>query len=218
MRSEKIVVGNSPFIGVLSVLGNNFFLAPYTSNKKELVKITESTGLKPIKAGLAESPLLGVFCIAFKKRLAITELATKKEVSFLEENGFKPVKIHGVTAIGNLFKVINNVVLGPKTEKNCFSLIEDALGVEVVGVKVAGSVLVGSSIVGNKNGFVARPDITMQEFREIQDILGLEGTTSTANYGDRFIGNSVVANNKTILFGENTSTHEIFRIENVLKK
>jgi len=65
-------------------------------------------------------------------------------------------------------------------------------------------------------GFVAHPNTSDEELDVLEDVFGVEGTTSTANYGDPFVRASIVANSYGIIVGERTSPVEILRIEDVL--
>ena len=85
--------------------------------------------------------------------------------------------------------------------------------VECVESEVAKSDLVGSSMVLTNHGFTVNPLVSEEEFSFIGKKTGLCGTTATANYGDKFIGNSVIANSKVALAGLHTSGHELMRID-----
>ena len=216
MNSDKIVLNNSPYIGVLAVMTEEMLLVPYSTTKKEETALQNVTGLEPIRISIAETPLLGAFIVAYKKKVAVPDITSIHEIRRLEEHGIKVGKVGGRTALGNLFRVVNDTALGPSSEQQFFQDIERILGLKVNPVTIARSSLIGSSMAGNANGFAVRPDILESEMENIEKLLGLEGVRSTANYGDRFLGNSVIANSNSIVYGVNTTTHEIFRIENAL--
>jgi len=49
------------------------------------------------------------------------------------------------------------------------------------------------------------------EFMELKKIFNVDGKATTANYGDPFVGNDVVANSKAAVVGAYTSGHELIR-------
>ena len=78
---------------------------------------------------------------------------------------------------------------------------------------IGGSDLIGSLCVASNKGFIVSPSVTKKEFKIIEKALKVKGTSATANYGDKFVGNSVIANSKAVIVGSLTSGHELNRID-----
>ena len=91
--------------------------------------------------------------------------------------------------------------------------ISDFLKVESIEMKIAGNEIAGSSLVLSNKGFIASNKITQKEFDKLKAFLKIEGKATTANYGDSFVGNSVIANSKAIITGMLTTNVEILRIQ-----
>ncbi|MDP6670630.1 MAG: translation initiation factor IF-6, partial [archaeon] len=82
-----------------------------------------------------------------------------------------------------------------------------------IEAEIAESDLIGSNIVLTNKGFIANPMISEKEFKKIEKNTGLEGATATANFGDKFVGNGVIANSNTAFVGLRTTGHELIRID-----
>ena len=81
---------------------------------------------------------------------------------------------------------------------------------------IAGTELTGASVVATNKGFLAHPNTTDGEMSTLKRVFGVEGTTTTVNYGDPFVRTAVVANSKGVIVGGDTSPVELMRIEDVL--
>ena len=53
--------------------------------------------------------------------------------------------------------------------------------------------------------------------KKIQETLNIRGGSATANTGDSFVRNSVIANEKGFIVGDQTTGHELNRIEEALE-
>ncbi len=214
MRLDKRTLAASPFVGVFGILTDKIMLLPHVALGKERSGLTELTGVEFIEADIAASSLLGVLGVGVKDKIALSELARDEEIESLQSAGLKVEKINGVTALGNMACISDKGgVISPALSNAQKSQLESFFGVEIVFSKIAESDLTGSSIVANSKGFIVRPKVTEQEFEVVKKALKVEGIPTTANYGDRFVGNSVLANNESVIAGINSTGHELIRIE-----
>ncbi len=218
MNIFKTTINSSPFVGVFSCASEKFALAPMSTPQKKVDAIEEHLQVKVVRASLANSSLLGVLCVLFEDKIIISEIVEEREKKFLEKNGLKVKQIDGYTAIGNLISLNKNggiasTLLSPKNVKE----IEEFFGVKLVQKDFAHSNLAGAAALATNKGFIVHPNISKAEFMEMQKIFQVEGNPTTANYGDSFIGNDVVANSKGAMVGEITTTFELTRIDEALR-
>jgi len=214
MRIDKRSLNASPFIGVFGILTDSILLVPNGIQAKEEKGLAELAGVELVKASIAASPLLGVLGLGVGDKIALSEIALPEEVESLEQAGLKVRVVKGVTALGNLACIAEKGgVISPILSREQALALEDFFGVKLVVSRVAGLDLAGSSLVATKKGFIAHPQTTPQELEKFKEAFGVQGILTTANYGDRFVGNSVIANTQSVLVGKNTTAHEIIRIE-----
>ncbi len=214
MKLDKRSLNASPFVGVFGILTDKVLLVPHNIQPKEEKGLAELTGAEVIKASIASSPLLGVLGIASGKKIALSEIALDSELKELESAGFKAMRLEGVTALGNLacFTEKGGIVSPVLSEKQSAALSE-FFGVKAKTSKVAGLDITGASVAASKKGFIAHPKTSAGEMKALEKAFRAGGILTTANYGDRFVGNSVLANSSSAIAGINTTGHELIRIE-----
>ncbi len=214
MRVDKRLLNASPFVGVFGILTEKLFLVPKNIQSKEEKGLADLVGVEVLKASIAASPLLGVLGLGVGNKIALSEIALAEEASTLEKAGLKVRILRGVTALGNLACITKKGgVVSPILSGEQTSELEEFFGVKLVVSRVAGLDLAGSSLVATNKGFIAHPQATPLELEKIRSAFGVKGILTTANYGDRFVGNSVLANTNAVIVGKNTTAHEIIRIE-----
>ncbi len=214
MNIEMGTVKSSPFVGVFSVVTDKIALFPKVMETKEKKKVEKLFGLETIYTSLANSSLLGVLAIGNSHGFAVSEIAEQDEIDALQESGIRIKKVLGITALGNLVGCNDEKAFCSKAvPKKTVEEIGKALNVECVETEIAESDLVGSNIVLTNKGFIANPLVSEEEFKKIEKETGLEGATATANFGDKFVGNGVIANSNAALAGLRTTGHELIRID-----
>ncbi|HIH22014.1 MAG: translation initiation factor IF-6 [Candidatus Diapherotrites archaeon] len=218
MRILRESIKNSPYLGIFCIATEKHFIVPEQAERKVLEKIEEALEAEAIKASIASTSLLGVLAKANKHGIIIPEIAEREEVQELEEKGIKAKVIKGNLALGNLIALNDSkAVLSPLISKKQQGEIEKFLKVECMQAKIGSSELAGSSMVLTNNGFLINNNASKQEFEKIKAFLGVEGKGTTANYGDSFVGNSVIANTKAVIVGSLTTNIELLRIKEGLE-
>jgi translation initiation factor 6 len=71
----------------------------------------------------------------------------------------------------------------------------------------------GAGLVLTNRGFIATPRLSDEVFERLCQLTGMNGALSSANYGDAWIGNSVLANDHGAIAGENTSPAELLHMD-----
>ncbi|MEM0360394.1 MAG: translation initiation factor IF-6 [Candidatus Diapherotrites archaeon] len=214
MRIDKRSIVASPFIGVFGILTDKFFLVPTSILEKELFGLQELVGVEVLKASIAGSPLLGALGVGVGEKIAVSELARDKEIEEMEKAGLKVKRIPGITALGNLARITEKGgILSPALSSEQCKTLKSFFGTTMIQTTIAGLDLAGSCIAASSTGFIVHPSVSKTEFEKICEALKVNGKPTTANYGDRFVGNSVLANKNAVLLGANTTGHELLRIE-----
>lgn len=213
MKFEKGTIKASPYLGVFSIVTEKIALVPEGIFKKEFA-LFKHFDVEVIKCSLGECSLLGVLAAALSDKVLVSELATEKEMQHLEENGLKVKKLLEVTALGNLLRVTEKGGLATRLfSSKQLSEIESFFRIKLLHGSIAGSDLIGSSCTASVNGFLANPEISSEELSQLEKAFKTSGTVGTANYGDRFVGNCILANSKAVLTGRNTTGYELIRID-----
>jgi translation initiation factor 6 len=95
--------------------------------------------------------------------------------------------------------------------------IEDILNVETVVYDFAGTYLPGSVSIANNNGCLVHPLATDEEIEYISSILKVETDVSTINRGLPYLSGGAIVNDKSGIFGQDSTGPEMMRLTNILK-
>jgi translation initiation factor 6 len=205
-------------VGIFAIATEKFVLVPKTISAKEERVVKGLFGADIIKASIANSGLLGVLAAGNSRGIVAGSVIEGREEKELLEAGVRVKTIENFSAVGNLLAVNDSKGICP----NAFSEkqrkeIERFLGVELMEATIAGSDVVGAGIVATNRGFVLNKTASAKEAEEIEKHFGIKGTKATANAGDCFLGNSLVANGENALAGINTTGFELSRIDEGLR-
>ncbi|MFH1225041.1 MAG: translation initiation factor IF-6 [Candidatus Diapherotrites archaeon] len=217
MEIEKGTVRGSPYLGVFSVVTEDVAILPKFVEQKEIANYERTLGIEVIKANIMESALAGIFMTGVGKKFVVPYAAGNGEVKFLRSQGLE-IEMIGATALGNMIAlnssggVVSRLLPHAEREK-----LADFFGIKFEAMDVAGSDVPGSAITVTENGFIVNPNVNEKEFKMLGKIFGVSGKPTTANYGDPFVGNDVVANSRGAIVGTYTSGHELIRIDEGLR-
>ncbi len=218
MKIELGTVRETPFVGIFTIATEKFVLVPKTISTKEEKTITNLFDVEIIKASIANSGLLGVLSAGNSKGIIAGSVVEEKEEKEIEQAGIKIKKIENMSAVGNLIalndsKGVCSAAFSKKQQKE----IEKFSGIKLKEATVAGSDLVGAGIVATNKGFVLNKMATDEEGKIIEKHFGIQGAKGTANAGDCFVGNSLIANSQAAFAGRNTTGFELARIDEGLR-
>jgi translation initiation factor 6 len=203
---------SSPYIGVFCSLNDKYLVYPNTAEKKELNGL-KKLKVKMVPATISSTSLIGIFSKSLNDKILVTDLIEANEKKALEKKGLK-VKEIDLTAVGNLI-ALNEFggIASPLLSKKQVKEISDFFEVKFKVMGIGGSNLTGSCVCVTNKGFIVHPNITEKEFSLLEKVFKVRGAPTTANYGDRFVGNSVLANSKGIIVGLLTTGPELTRID-----
>lgn len=214
MHLVKGTIKGSPFVGVYVLATDSYCVIPKGTHKKEIAKLEEALEVELIKAHIGGTSLIGALAAGNKKGLIVPGIIEERELDELKASGLKVRVIQGNSALGNLVALNDKgLVLSSSLSDEEKKEIKDFFGLPSIELSYGLNALIGASTVVNDNGFIIHPRITKEEFEIVKKVLGVNGMRSTANYGDAFVRNSVIANSFGALIGPNTSGPEMIRID-----
>ncbi len=210
-------IRNTPYLGIFCSLTEKLCLLPKIP-KKQLKEFEDLFNVEALCCSIAGSSLLGVFCAGNRNRFVIPDLILKEEKEFLENSGIK-IKIIDfyASALGNLIACNDKkAIISKIIPKDIADDIGKFLKVEVLHSNIANTKIPGSCLVVTNKGFIVNPNIKEKEFNTLKNFLKLDGKLTTANCGDSFVGNDVIANSNGIAVGNLTTPVEVMKIEEAL--
>lgn len=217
MEAAKTKILGSNYIGLFGIANDNLcFLPPNIDLKAEKI-VAQTMDVKTVKTSLYGSELLSVFAKMNNKFCVLPDFVSKKEIETIEKE-IKVKIIKTEKAIGNLIELNDTGAIISKTaEINIVNeLKKENLLVEQMNL--ARTDAIGSALVSTNKGFVISPNATIEEIEIIEKTLKIKGGSSTANTGDSLIRNSILANKKGFIAGENTTGFELNRIDEALEQ
>lgn len=213
MKINRKNIKGSPFIGVFGLTTERIGLFP-RMEKKERKKIEDFLEVEVIETMIGNSNLIGVLAAGNKKGFVVGEIVEGNELKALKEKGVKVKVVPGLNALGNLI-ALNDYggIMSRLIPKETAREIKNFFRIPFIETGIANTEVVGSCIACTNKGFIVNPGVTKKEMNAVKKVLRVKGNASTVNYGDPFASNGVIANSKAAFIGEQTSGHEIIRID-----
>jgi translation initiation factor 6 len=212
MDIKRTKILGSDYLGLFTITNDKLCFVPESIDTKS-TKILESTlDVKVVKTLLYDSSLLAVFAKMNNNEIFIPEYALNREIELIEKE-IKVNIINTTKALGNLIEINDNFAVISNTLKEVTKLSN----LEILRTNIAGSDAIGSALLLTNKSFLINPNATKEEIKNLQQTLNLNGGSSTANTGDALIRNSMIANKNGAIVGEQTTGHEMNRIEETLE-
>lgn len=220
MIIKSQVFGRS-LIGVYLSGNNSWIFYPPSILKPTLKKIRNTFEEPLCPLTINNSHLLGVYMVSNKSGVIVPDLMRDDELSLLKSsiNGEMNVGVLKSidNAFGNLILCNDKGAIISTLLKNNKKEIEDVLNVETVVYEFAGSYLPGSISLANNHGCVVSPLANDDEIEFISSILKVnEIDVSTINRGMPYLSSGAVVNDKSGIFGVDSTGPEMMRLSNVL--
>ena len=222
LRSQ--VFGRS-LIGVYLTSNNAFILYPPTLLKPLLKKYKNIFKEPFYPITIHSSNLLGVYTASNKFGIIVPHIIKDDEYEKLKEIFKDEVNSPQIGVLKSIDNAYGNLVLCNDKGAIISSLlkdyrkeIEDVLNVETVVFEFANSYLPGSISLANNNGCLVHPLSTDDEIEYISSILKVDETdVSTINRGVPYLNSGAIVNDKSGIFGVNSTGPELMRITSVLQ-
>ncbi|MFW9828996.1 MAG: translation initiation factor IF-6 [Candidatus Thorarchaeota archaeon] len=221
MMIIKAQVFGRSLIGVYLTANNSFILYPPTLIKSLLKKFNTVFEIPFYPLTINNSTLLGVYIASNKYGIIVPNIIRDDELENLKTYVKDSTQI-GVlksidNAFGNLILCNDKGAIISSFLQNQRKEIEDVLNVEVVVFEFADYYLPGSISLTNNYGCLVHPLTTDSEIDKISSILKVEEIdVSTINRGVPYLSSGAIINDKSGIFGIDSTGPELMRLTSVL--
>ena len=220
MIIKSQIFGRS-LIGVYLSGNNSRIFFPPTIMKSTLKNFKNAfeEPLSPLT--INNSNLIGVYMTSNINGIILPEIIRDDELNLLKSTVNGDMNIGVIKSIdnafGNLILCNDKGAIISSLLKEKRSEIEDILSVETVVYEFAGSYLPGSIALANNHGCVVSPLANDDEIDFLSSILKVdEIDVSTINRGMPYLSSGAVVNDKSGIFGVDSTGPEMMRLSNVL--
>ncbi len=214
------IFGNN-LIGAYLSANNSFVLYPPNILDQLYVKFTNTFEEPFYPLTINDSHLLGIYIASNKYGIILPQIIKDEEINSLKAHLNDSIAIKKLKSIDNAF---GNLILCndkgaiisaflSEYRKN----IEDILNVETFVYEFAKSSLPGSLSLTNNKGCLVSPLTSDDEIETITSVLKVKETdVSSINRGIQYLGAGAIVNDKSAIFGAESTGPELSRIVAVL--
>lgn len=214
---KKISILKSNYIGVYARAWEDIAILPTTVESEVISDFQEVLGVEVRKTQINSSNLIGSMTVINSRGIIVAQNGwesgfdlgqSDRNVLFLKDK---------FNAVGNDIIANDNAALIHTGFNNTSrKKIEDTLGVEVIKGTIGGIKTVGSVAVATQKGMLVTPEASEEEQEFLAGFFKVPVKAGTANFGNMYIGASIVANSKGVLVGKDTTPIELGRIDDIL--
>lgn len=209
-------------IGLFSKASDRICVLANTVPAKKAEKIREVVGANIFQTSIANSEVVGIFCLLNSNGIVLPKIANDFEIRNFKDTAEELGMSVGV--VGSRFTCLGNLVLcndrgavvsrllSPRDRK----IIGDCLDVESERGTVAGLDSVGSCGIATNRGCILHRDATEEELDKFQEVLRVDTDIGTANFGSPFLGSCGIASSRGLVVGGGTTGPEAARIMEAL--
>jgi len=222
MEIGKMSFFGNPNIGVYAYANDELLLLPPGLGRDDIEELLGILKTKiVIETKLAGTILIGVLVSGNNKAILLPHIVFDDDVEYLRkhirENGLNleiAVLESRYTALGNLVlcnsrKCLVSQLFDGREAK----IMEDFLSVEVLRGRLVNTDLVGSVAVITDYGGVVHPDASDDDIKALREFMGVSVERATVNAGVVYVKSGIIANNKGVVIGGNTTGPEALRIK-----
>ncbi|MCL5803113.1 MAG: translation initiation factor IF-6 [Thermoplasmataceae archaeon] len=214
---KKISILRSNFIGVYSRVWEDIAFLPFNAEdfvEKDFLDILK---VETRKVLINNSPLIGTMMVLNSNGIIIgkNDFDDGRTLTVGDRN-FLSLK-DKMNAVGNDILANDHGAMVHKSfTAAAIKKISDTLGVEVIKGTIGDIKTVGSAAVLTQKGLLTTPEVSDDEIDFLSNFFKVPAKSGTANFGNLYVGSSIVANSKGVLVGEDTTPIEIGRIDDIL--
>lgn len=213
---RKTSILRSNFIGVYARVWEDVAFVPAPIEDDSLRDIEEGLQVKTEKILIDNANLIGSLMVLNSKGIILPLNSEKMEFKLASDRNILYLKDR-INAVGNDIVTNDHAAMVHKGyTASSIKRISDTLDVEVVKGTIGGIKTVGSASVLSAKGMLVTPDADEEEMKFLSDLFKVPVKSGTANFGNMYVGSSVLANSKGVLVGKDTTPVEIGRIDDIL--
>lgn len=214
---RRLNIYGSPIIGVFAMCTDEFVFVPHDIDDETEKELEDALGVNAIRSSAGGSFILGSLLCGNTHGVVCVDFIHEKEIRAIRKH-IKAARLSGkLNAAGNIILANDTAALvHPDLSDRAIKVIEKTLGVEVKRGTIAGLKTVGMAGIATNKGVLIHPKATPDEIEVIENLFNLPVDIGTVNFGSPLIGSGLLANSKGYVAGEDTTGHEISRIEDVL--
>jgi len=218
MLKKYELLGNS-FIGVYSSANDEIGVLPPGPDCDELAVIAaEALDVEIIRTTVDGANIVGALLALNSKGALVSPFLNNSERKLIEAKIPVTVLPEKLNAAGN--DILANdygAMVHPGFKDKNIERISKALGVPVRRGKIAGYKTVGSAAMATNKAAICHPHASDYEMGQMEEVLQVDVSICTANYGTGLLGACMMANSKGAVVGENSTPIELGKVEEGLK-
>jgi len=217
----KMSFFGNPNIGIYAYANDKLLVVPPGIGRDDVDEMNSVLKATRIEVKIAGTILNGVFIAGNNNAIILPHIIFEEELEHIkrtirEQNLDVEVVVSEskYTALGNLILCNSyGCIVSPLLEENEVRRLEDFLGVEVIKARLVNLDVPGSVAAINDQGGVIHPDASEDDLKIIRDIMKVTVEHSTVNGGMPYVKSGLLANNKGVVVGGNTTGPEVLRIK-----
>ncbi len=219
MNFSRGTVKSSPYIGVFCTVTDEVAFVPRSIQEREARSIARTLEVEVLHTNIGNCSLIGVLAKGMGRKIAVSGMIEEEEARQLERAGIELLTLKsGFTCTGNLISMNKKGgIASPLLSEKEILQLDGFFGIKFRKMRIADIDVPGAGITVTNKGFICHPNISEKDFSELEKIFSVKGVATTANFGDLFVGNSVLANTKGAVAGANTSGIELSKIDEALR-
>ncbi len=205
------------YLGLFGFATDKYCLLSDRLGEGKIKEAHKVFGVKVIESSVYNFFLTGIMSAGNSNGALVPYLIDERELKAVRKGVEATVVPDNFTALGNLISVNDNGgVISDVFSQKSKMIIDKALGIETVQKTIAGCSEVGSLCVATNKGFVATPDASDEEMRQLEKIFGVPGGRASANMGCKMVGACIIANSNGFMAGRSTTPIELDYITEAL--
>ena len=220
MSIELAELFGTPNLGVFCLATDSYALIPVETPAKFKNLVEKLLKVPVYRVSISSSALIGVLSSGNSNGIILPRTVREEEVMKLKRYiDINVVVLSDIkeTALGNLILVNDKAaIVSTVLPKYVFSQLSDVLGVEIIRKNLGNSFLVGSLAVVSNKGLLLNPLVSDNELEELSQIFNVPANVGTVNKGSIFLRAGILVNSNGALVGNETTGHELMRIQQTL--
>jgi translation initiation factor 6 len=215
----RTAFAGSPYVGVFARATDSVLVVRHDADDDLVEQLADELEVPAVPTTIGGSDTVGSLVAGNSNGLVVTGRVTDRERDRLRDavDGSIGVLPGKRNAAGNVVLANDTgAYVHPELSADAVGVVADALDVPVERGELGGTRTVGTAAVATNDGVLCHPKATEEELEFLDDHLGVHADLGTVNYGAPLVGSGLLANDHGYVVGEDTSGHELGRIEQTL--